>query len=82
MKFWSFITNKKKETFETKIELLLDMITGKEEQEKDNFYTFLNLVKKQKLDKNGLGEIREEIEHFYNTLKQWYSDKEYYKKIR
>jgi len=81
LKFWSFITNKKREIFETKIELILDMITEKDEQEIDNFYTFLKLVKKQKADQDGLGKVWEEIEHFYSTLIQWYSDKDYYHRI-
>lgn len=81
LKFWSFITNKKRDAFETKIELILDMITEKEDQEIDSFYTFLKLVKKQKADQNGLGKVWEEIEHFYSTLIQWYSDKDYYHRI-
>lgn len=81
LKFWSFITNKKRDTFETKIELILDMITNKDEAEKDDYYTFLTLSKKQAENQNGLSEVWEEIEHFYNTLVQWYFDKDYYHRI-
>ena len=81
LKFWSFVTNKKRYSFETKIELILDMITEKDDKEKDEYFTFLNLTKRQKENQNGLLKIWEEIEHFYNTLLQWYSDKIYYHKV-
>ena len=81
LKFWSFITDKKRDRFETKIEIILDMITEKDEKEKDNFHTFLTLVKKQKADPNGLVKVWEEIDCFYSTLLQWYSDRDYYHRI-
>lgn len=82
LKFWSFITNKKRENFETKIELILDLITGKNETIQDTYYTFLELWKRQKeTEEDGLSKVWEEIEHFYNTLVQWYSDKDYYHRI-
>jgi uncharacterized protein with ParB-like and HNH nuclease domain len=81
LKFWSFITNKKRDSFETKIELILDMITEKNEKEIDSLHTFLSLVQKQKEDQNGLSKVWENIEQFYNTLYQWYSDKDYYHRI-
>lgn len=85
LKFWSFITNKKRATYETKIELILDMISGKPDGEKDSFYTFLKFVEKQKMaEKQKLGGLRDvwdEIEQFYYTLKEWYNNKDYYHKI-
>jgi hypothetical protein len=81
VKFWSFITNKKRDTFETKIELILDMITQKDESVNDNYYTFTELAKKQDKNRNGLSKVWNEIEHFYNTLIQWYSNKDYYHRI-
>lgn len=84
LKFWSFITNKKRESFETKIELILDMITEKPENVKNELYTFHVLVAKQQSaqkDEDGLAKMWDEIQLFYNTLIQWYSDKVYYHKI-
>lgn len=86
LKFWSFITNKKRETFNTKIELILDLIAGKSDDEKDSFYTFLNFTNKQKEgvfqgNKDVLSDIWKEIEHFYFTMLDWYSTKNYYHKI-
>jgi hypothetical protein len=37
LKFWSFVTNNKREFYETKIELILDLISGKDSDEKDPF---------------------------------------------
>lgn len=85
LKFWSFITNKKRESFETKIEVILDMISEKPSGEKDPFYTFLKFVEKQKTaeteKKGGLREVWDGIEQFYYTLKEWYNNKNYYHKI-
>lgn len=78
-KFWSFITNKKREGFATKIELILDMIANKSKNEKDPLATFLFFSKKQKED--GLYEIWNLIEHYYYTLNEWYKNKNLYHKI-
>ena len=78
-KFWSFITNKKRDVFDTKIELILDLISGKDNEEKDDYYTFLEFTKKQK--EGNLSSVWNEIEHFFYTISEWYNDKEYYHKI-
>lgn len=78
-KFWSFITNKKREGFDTKIELILDLITGKPEDVKDEYFTFLHFTKKQK--EGSLSDVWQEIEHFYNTISEWFSDKDYYHRM-
>lgn len=78
-KFWSFITNKERDKYETKIELILDLISGKTTDEKDPLFTFLKFTEKQ--SNNELADIWQEIEYFYQTLNQWYLDKNYYHKI-
>jgi len=79
LKFWSFITNKKRELYETKIELILDLISRKEDDEKDPLHTFLDFSQKQK--SGNLSAVWQEIEHFYYTLSEWYLEKNYYHKI-
>ncbi|PLX13378.1 MAG: hypothetical protein C0594_01240, partial [Marinilabiliales bacterium] len=69
LKFWSFITNKKREKYETKIDLILDLIAGKKDDEKDPLFTFLSLTKKQK--EGGLDKVWKEIEQFYYTVCEW-----------
>ena len=79
-KFWSFITNKKRETFATKIELILDMIAHQEDEEKlDPLATFLYFNKKQK--EEGLSELWNLIENYYLTLNEWYKHKHLYHKV-
>ena len=81
LKFWSFISNKNRNNYETKIELILDLITGKNPNERDELFTFLKLYRMQNEEVDGLDEVWKKIQRFYLTLQQWYSDKEYYHKI-
>ena len=62
------------------------MIAVKSDEEQDPFYTFLNFINKQKKgiqlgEKDTLSSIWKEIEHFYYTVLNWFSDKNYYHKI-
>lgn len=79
MKLWSFITNKKRTDYDTKIELILDMISGKRDNEIDPLFTFQKFTEKQKQKK--LLEVWEEIEQFYYTILEWSKDRNYYHKI-
>jgi len=79
LKFWSFITNKKRDLYDTKIDLILDMIAEKSEDEKDPLYTFIKFTDKQK--KAGLASVWTDIEHFYYTLVEWSKDRNLYHKI-
>lgn len=79
LKFWSFVTNTSRASYETKIDLILDLISGKTEEEKNPFFTFLEFQKKQK--EGNLLDVWKEIEHFFYTLAQWYQDKNYYHKV-
>ena len=76
MKFWSFITNKKRTAYDTKIELILDLISGKADDEKDPFFTFLHFNRQQNLSR-----IWSDIEQFYQTLIEWNNDRDLYHKI-
>ena len=79
LQFWSFITNKKRNKYDTKIELILDMISGKEPDDKDPLFTFLFFAKEQK--NRNLSDIWKKIEQFFYTLLEWYKDKNFYHKI-
>lgn len=80
LKFWSFITNNKRSAYGTKIDLILDLISGKTEKNTDEFFTFSKIIE-IKDKENGLMKIWDSIEHFYNTLLEWYNDKKYYHRI-
>jgi uncharacterized protein with ParB-like and HNH nuclease domain len=79
LKFWSFITNQKRDTFATRIELILDMIAEKKKDEKDPLATFLFFNEKQK--EEGLWNLWVLIEQYYLTLSEWFKDKNFYHKI-
>jgi len=78
--FWSFVTNKKKDKYATKIELLFDLIADKKKEERDPLYTFLFFLKKSKDQKN-LWDFWLLIEQYYLTLFEWYKNKNLYHKI-
>jgi uncharacterized protein with ParB-like and HNH nuclease domain len=79
MHFWSFVTNKDRALFDTKIELILDFISGKSPDEKDPLFTFLDFAKRQKAET--LSDLWLEIEHFYYTLVEWSKNRNLYHKI-
>lgn len=78
-KFWSFITNKDFDSYDNKIELILDMISGKLQGEEDPLFTFLIFTDKQKQE--NLLSVWSEIEHFYETLNEWFTHPILYHKI-
>ena len=80
-KFWSFITNKPRESFETKIDLMLDFIAEKSEDNHDNLSTFIHFLNKSKESNSefsGLSLAWQSIEEFYNTLFEWNTDRDLY----
>jgi hypothetical protein len=80
-KFWSFITNKRRDSFETKIDLILDLIAEKPHEHPDHLFTFLYFLTKSENatgDSSGLSLAWQEIEKFYNTLIEWSTDRNLY----
>lgn len=83
-RFWSFITNKKIDAFETKIDLILDLIAEKPDEHPDNLFTFLFFLNKSEDaigDASGLSHAWQAIEEFYNTLMEWNTDRDLYHAI-
>ena len=76
---WSFLTKKSEEQYATRIELLFDMVAGKKDKERDEFFTFLYFDKLLK-GKNQKEEW-EKIYIQYLKLLDWFNDNEYYHKI-
>ncbi|MEZ7502698.1 DUF262 domain-containing protein [Psychrobacter sp. Arc29] len=82
-KFWSFITNKKREDFDTKIDLILDLIAGKSASDLDTLHTFLWFLNQSKTPvtdsaSSSLSMAWERIDNFYHTLIEWNNDRELY----
>lgn len=83
-RFWSFITNKHRDAFETKIDLILDLIAEKPDEHPDNLFTFLYFLNRSEgepADASGLSQAWQDIEEFYNTLIEWNTDRDLYHTI-
>ncbi len=81
--FWAFVTNDKQSDYANKIELLFNMIAGKEKAgtDKDPLFTFLYFYKLAKGNSEPLWNQWLRIEQYYLTICQWYKDKNLYHKI-
>lgn len=76
---WYFLTNHSNVKYQTRIDLILDLISSKPADNKEKYYTFFyfdNLNKEENLNK-----IWREIQHTFLILKDWYEDHELYHKI-
>lgn len=76
---WYFLTNRSNAKYQTRIDLILDLISGKSVDNKEKYYTFFyfdNLNQEKELN-----EIWKEIQHTFLILKDWYEDHELYHKI-
>lgn len=77
---WSFLTNNKASNYPTRINLLLDLIANRAENEKDEHFTFFHFDKKAK-DGISLYDVWKEIQHTFLILKEWRYNHELYHKI-
>lgn len=76
---WYFLTNRSSRNYQTRIDLILDLIAGKDEQNRDTYYTFFKFdeMKREK----STNEIWDDIQQKFLTLKEWYEDHDLYHKI-
>ncbi|MEG9430200.1 MAG: DUF262 domain-containing protein [Christensenellaceae bacterium] len=76
---WYFLTNNIKNKYQTRIDLILDLISGKEETSKEKYYTFFKFdaMRKEKL----LEDIWRKIQQTFLILKDWFENHELYHKI-
>ena len=79
-KFWSFISNEKKDKYSNKIEYIFDIITKKKSNEKDPLYSFIHFFD-EKETADSLWTKWISVEEIYRSLVYWYSKKKYYHKI-
>ena len=78
--FWGFLTNSETDNYPTRIDLVLDLISKKQYGDKETYRTFFYFDYELKKGKS-LENIWDEIMHNYLTLKEWFSDHEFYHKI-
>ena len=76
---WYFLTNGKSGDYQTRIDLILDLISQKPIETRDPYYTFFQVDKLRK--GMTLNEIWRKIQRTFLTLKDWHENHELYHKI-
>lgn len=76
---WYFLTNSVKSEYQTRIDLVLDLISGKDEATREKYYTFFKFDEMRKGE--SLDDIWKKIYQTFLVLKGWYEDHDLYHKI-
>jgi len=76
---WFFLTNKSTE-YQTRADLVLDLISQKPTDNRDKYYTFFKFNEMYQ-DGQNLDNIWYKIQQTFLTLKDWHRDHEFYHKI-
>ena len=76
---WYFLTNDTKASYQTRIDLVLNLIAGKTDDCKEVYYTFFRFDALRA--DTPLEEIWRDIQHTFLLLKDWYENHELYHKI-
>lgn len=80
-KYWAFISNENPKDYSNKIELLLDLIAKKSDENKDPLSTFLHFYKEVSGKNKDLWSLWLDIEKYDQTLVEWYKNRDMYHKI-
>lgn len=78
-KLWFFLTNNSINDYQTRIDLLLDMIVKKPLHTKEKYYTFFAFDKMR--EQNDLVEIWRKIQNAFLVIRDWFDSHELYHKI-
>jgi uncharacterized protein with ParB-like and HNH nuclease domain len=76
---WYFLTNKTNADYQTRIDLILDLISGKLADNREKYYTFFKFDEMRQTEK--LDDIWKKISRTFLLLKDWHSNHELYHKI-
>lgn len=76
---WAFLTNQTAETYQTRIDLVLNLISQMPLDNREKYYTFFKFDDRRKTEE--LSKIWSEIQHTFLILKDWYENHELYHKI-
>lgn len=76
---WYFLTNNSKNQYQTRIDLVLDLISGKQDSSREKYYTFFKFDEMRK--EKSLDEIWRKIQQTFLILKDWFENHELYHKI-
>lgn len=76
---WYFLTNRTNALYQTRIDLILDLISEKPTDSRDKYYTFFKLDELGKI--MSLENLWRKIQQTFLLLKDWYENHELYHKI-
>lgn len=76
---WYFLTNKTKSDYQTRIDLILDLISSKPAENREKYYTFFKFDGMRQNKK--LESIWRSIQQTFLVLKDWHGNHELYHKI-
>ena len=76
---WAFLTNEDPKLYQTRIELIFNMMAQKSLDEKEEFFTFYHFTKRMKTESKVA--MWKEIEQFYYVLQEWYENRNLYHKV-
>lgn len=76
---WYFLTNNYGNNYQTRIDLVLDLMSGKPPESKDKYFTFFEFDRMRK--EGSLGKLWTDIVHTFLILKDWFNNHELYHKI-
>ncbi|HPY03526.1 MAG TPA: DUF262 domain-containing protein [Spirochaetota bacterium] len=77
---WFFLTNSYTTKYQTRIDLILELLSKKSMNDKEKYATFFYFDDLKKSGEN-LKEIWKQIQHTFLILKDWYEDHELYHKL-
>ena len=76
---WAFLTNHTVENYQTRIDLILNLISQMPVDNREKYFTFFKFDDRRKTEE--LSVIWKEIQHTFLILKDWYENHELYHKI-
>ncbi|MCI6782373.1 MAG: DUF262 domain-containing protein [Lachnospiraceae bacterium] len=76
---WYFLTNKTSAVYQTRIDLVLDLISGKPADNREKYYTFFKFDEMRQTKK--IDSIWRSIQQTFLVLKDWHGNHELYHKI-
>lgn len=80
-KLWYFLSNQAKAKYQTRIDLILNLISKKAANNREQYYTFFYFDNRRHEENASLDVIWQEILRTFLTLKDWYENHELYHKI-
>ncbi len=76
---WCFLTNEDPTTYQTRIELIFNLIANKHQDEKESFFTFFYFSSQMK--EQSKVEVWKMIEEYFYILWEWYENRDMYHKV-